>query len=359
MHDALTGLLARRPVAERETWRSLWDRLGDGSLDKEQAVALLASLTTRLPGPETLHALRESLLERRPAVPAGHWHGTVNVVGTGGGPATFNISTASAFVAAAMGVRVVKSGSRAYTSGLGSVDLLERLGVRPTASYEQTERALDQYGIAFTGPFVYPVELARLARTIAPTGMKPFGRFLNALGPFLADLPTAAQVTGVSHTMPHAALRALADRVTDRRIWLTTNPEGADELLPFTDNTIHTNDPDDREILLKAGQLAGQEGSFDELSPVAATAAAGHFLDVLGGDTTATVTRTLCLNAAALAVASGHITGWRPAFAAAERAVAGGAARELAERMRTRTAPAGAGAGAGAGIGAGTGARHG
>lgn len=340
MHDALTGLLARRPVAERETWRSLWDRLGDGTLGKEQAVALLASLTTRLPGPETLRALLDSLLERRPAAPAGRWEAAVNVVGTGGGPATFNISTASAFVAAAAGVRVVKTGSRAYTSSLGSVDLLERLGVRPTSSYEHTERTLEEYGIAFAGPFVYPAELTRLARTVAPLSMKPFGRFLNALGPFLADLPVTAQVTGVSHTMPLPALRALADTVTDRRIWLTTNTAGADELLPFADNTVHTNDHT-AAIPLEAGALLPADGSLDELRPVAPADAAGHFLDVLSGAAGATATRTVCLNAAALAVASGHSDGWPAALAAAERAVTGGAARELAERMRAaRTAAA-------------------
>ena len=41
---------------------------------------------------------------------------TVNIVGTGGGPSTFNLSTASAFVGAALGARVIKTGSRAYTS---------------------------------------------------------------------------------------------------------------------------------------------------------------------------------------------------------------------------------------------------
>ncbi|MFC8914734.1 hypothetical protein ACFT5C_03090 [Streptomyces sp. NPDC057116] len=339
MHDALTGLLARRPVAERETWRSLWDRLGDGTLGKEQAVALLASLTTRLPGPETLRALLDSLLERRPAAPAGRWGATVNVVGTGGGPATFNISTASAFVAAAAGVRVVKTGSRAYTSRLGSVDLLERLGVRPTASYAHTERTLEEYGIAFAGPFVYPAELARLARTVAPLGMKPFGGFLNALGPFLADLPVTAQVTGVSRTMPLPALRDLAATVTDRRVWLTTSTEGADELLPFADNTLHTATGT---LVLKAGELLPAGGSLDELRPADPAAATGHFLDVLSGAAGATATRTVCLNAAALAVASGHATDWPTALAAAERAVATGAARELAERMRAaRTTAAG------------------
>ncbi|WP_446040728.1 hypothetical protein [Streptomyces sp. SID1121] len=333
MHLAILGLLEQRAPVGRETWRSFWDELGDGSLDRAQAVALLTSLATRLPDHETLRHLLDSLAERRPARPADRWPGTVNVVGTGGGPRTFNISTASAFVAAAAGVRVVKTGSRAYSSSLGSVDLLERLGIRLTSSYEQTAETLERYGIAFAGPFVYPAQLTRLARTVAPLSMKPFGRFLNALGPFLADLPVTAQVTGVSAGAPLTGLRALAGTVTDRTLWLTSNDRGADELLGFADNTVHTNAGD--EFTVKAGELVSSEGGFDDLAPAADPASApDHFLSVLGGAAGEVATRTVCLNAAALAVASGHLTDWKRAVEAAEEAVRGGAARALAERIR-------------------------
>ncbi|MFC9648360.1 anthranilate phosphoribosyltransferase [Streptomyces sp. NPDC056937] len=340
MHDALTGLLERRAPVGLDTWRSFWDQLGDGGLDRAQSLALLTSLATALPGHDTLRPLLDSLAERRPARPAGRWPGTVNVVGTGGGPKTFNISTASAFVAAATGVRVVKTGSRAYTSSLGSVDLLERLGVRLTSSYDQTADTLDRYGIAFAGPFVYPAQLTRLARTIAPTSMKPFGRFLNALGPFLADLPVTAQVTGVSANAPVAVLRSLAETEPrpGRTLWLTTNDRGADELLGFADNTIHTHDG--RELHIPAGELVPSDGDFDDLGPARDPASApAHFLSVLDGTEGEVATRTVCLNAAALAVASGHTTDWTRAVAAALEAVRSGAARALAERVRAGTRP--------------------
>ncbi|MFJ6700910.1 hypothetical protein ACIQM4_33345 [Streptomyces sp. NPDC091272] len=332
MHDALTGLLRQAPV-DRETWRSWWDQLGDGRLDQTQAVALLASLTSRIPDHETLRHLLDSLAERRsPLAVSTPWEGTVNVVGTGGGPRTFNISTASAFVAAAAGVKVVKTGSRAYTSSLGSVDLLERLGVRLTSSYAQTEDTLAAYGIAFAGPFVYPVQLTRLARTVAPLSMKPFGRFLNALGPFLAELPVAAQVTGVSAAAPLDTLRALAASHPGRRIWLTANDTGADELLPFATNTVHG--PNARDRIIRPGQLAPADGSFGDLRPAADPAdAPGHFLSVLAGTAGRVATRTVCLGAAALAVASGTRRDWPSAVALAEHAVRSGAAHDLARRI--------------------------
>ncbi|MET9324284.1 hypothetical protein ABZX75_29590 [Streptomyces sp. NPDC003038] len=333
MHDALTALLEQHAPVGRETWRTWWDQLGDGSLDKAEVLALLASLTSRLPDHHTLRHLLDSLAERRPAPPATTcWQGTVNVVGTGGGPRTFNISTAAAFVAAAAGVKVVKTGSRAYTSSLGSVDLLERLGIRLTSSYAQTEDTLAAYGIAFAGPFVYPAQLTRLARTVAPLSMKPFGRFLNALGPFFADLPVTAQVTGVSAAAPVDTLRRLAASTTSRRIWLTSNDTGADELLPFATNTIHG----DRSLtrIIRPGELTPPDGSFGDLRPAAEAAAApGHFLSVLSGTAGRVATRTVCLGAAALVVASGTRRDWPSALSLAEAAVSSGAARDLADRL--------------------------
>ncbi|MBW5481293.1 anthranilate phosphoribosyltransferase [Streptomyces bambusae] len=350
MHDALTGLLQQQAPVGRETWRSWWDQLGAGSLDKAEVVALLASLTSRLPDHDTLRHLLDSLAERR--TPAGTggadgtagidrttWQGTVNVVGTGGGPKTFNISTASAFVAAATGVKVVKTGSRAYTSSLGSVDLLERLGVRLTSSYAQTEDTLATHGIAFAGPFVYPAQLTRLARTVAPIGMKPFGRFLNALGPFLADLPVTAQVTGVSAAAPLDVLRELAASTTTRRIWLVSNDTGADELLPFATNTVHGERSLTR--IVRPGELTPGDGSFADLRPAADPAGAvEHFRSVLAGTAGAVATRTVSLGAAALAVAAGTRRDWLSAVAEAQEAIRSGAALDLADRLAAAGRPA-------------------
>lgn len=335
MHEAVTGLLDQRVVGP-DAWRSLWDELDAGRLDRAECVALLASLTTALPGHETLAALLASLDERRPAA-GDRWPGSVNIVGTGGGPSTFNISTAAAFVAAAMGVRVVKTGSRAYSSRFGSIDLLDRLGVTLTRSHEHTAHTLDRFGIAFTGPYVYPRQLTQLARTIVPVGMRSFGRFLNALGPLLTGLPVTAQVTGVSSPERLITLRQLALTVTDRLIWLCANDIGADELLSFADNMIYANDG--AETNLWPGRFTPAEGSVRDLRPVDDDEQlVPHFLDVLSGAAGEVAGNAVCLNAAALAVASGHLADWAAAVEAANEAVRSGAARDLVDRMSARQA---------------------
>ncbi|MFJ7274355.1 anthranilate phosphoribosyltransferase [Kitasatospora sp. NPDC098663] len=341
MHEVLRALIGRdRAVVDQEMWGSFWDQLRDGALRSGETVALLSSLSTRMPDRDTLVAMLRSLDERRPAV-AARLDRTANIVGTGGGPATFNISTAAAFVAAALGVRVVKTGSRAYTSTCGSHDLLDRLGIRTTTSYEQTDDLLERFGIAFPGNFVYPREVALLARSIVPMDLRMIGGFINSVGPFLAAVPVSAQLVGVSDHSLLPVLGQVAATVADRRIWLCTNELGVDELVGSVDNVVLSNDGTDA-IRLRAEAPEAPANGTDPITGLRPTGegedVVDHFLAVLSGDGTALATRTVRLNAAALAVASGLIDGWPEAIRAADDALRSGAARDLVDRLRAHPA---------------------
>ncbi|MFS8096828.1 hypothetical protein LFM09_06765 [Lentzea alba] len=324
-HDLLDALVNRRRRVEPEMCRSFWDRLHDRQVDRAEAAAVLAALSTAMPDPATVTTVVASLHERRPS----HHHvfpAAVNIVGTGGGPRTANISTAAAFVAASTGVQVVKTGSRASSGGVGSINLLDRLGVSLTRSYDETADQLHRFGIAFAGYFVYPTELTRLARTVLPLDLRTIGRWINTVGPFLADMPVSAQLTGVSDPTHLPALRALADAQPEKRFWLCSNELRADELLSFTPNSVH-GDRDFRMSPVGRGDLTGLAAAPDD-------DVVEHFLELLAGRAPAAAVDTVCLNAAALAVAAGREPGFPAALQAAREAVSDGAALALAERMR-------------------------
>lgn len=74
----------------------------------------------------------------------------LDIVGTGGDKSnSFNISTTSAFVAAAAGVTIVKHGNRAASSKCGTADCLEALGVKIDCKPEVMKKSLDENNIAF------------------------------------------------------------------------------------------------------------------------------------------------------------------------------------------------------------------
>jgi anthranilate phosphoribosyltransferase len=331
MPDLLDALINRRRPVDLEMCRAFWDRLGNGKLHPGEAAALLASLSTAMPPARTVEILVRSLDERRPQ-PSHRFPGAVNVVGTGGGPHTFNISTAAAFVAAAMGVPVVKTGSRGYTSRMGSFDLLDCLGIPLTTSYQQTSELLDRYSIACAGYFVYPAELAALARVVAPLQMRTLGRFVNTVGPFLAAMPVSAQLTGVSEHSYLATLRYLAAQQAPKRVWLCTNGLGADELISVTDNLVH--DVGAGQFHVRPGAVGLGGGTLPDLLAAPDDTTVERFLNVLGGKGQSAAVATVCLNAAALAVAAGAVEDWASAVSRAREAVDGGAAVDLVHRIR-------------------------
>ncbi len=335
MSDVLAALVNRDHPVDVDMWRCFWDRLRGGRLRRGEAVALLASLSTRPPDDATLRALLTSLHEPMPR-PAVHFPSAVNIVGTGGGPKTFNISTAAAFVAAALGVRVVKTGSRAYSSRHGSMDLLQYLSIPLAHSYEQIDEMLEHFGIACAGYFVYPMELGLLAKSILPLDMRVIGRFVNSIGPFLATIPVSAQLTGVSDYALLLSLRALAAGRADKRIWLCVNDCGADELISFSDNVIHPNDGG-ADIHLAPGMFGFDTGTLTDLRPVADDAlVVDHFLAQLSGGGSRAALQTICLNAAALAVLSGVISDWSAALQAARAVMERGAVTRLVNQIRNR-----------------------
>jgi anthranilate phosphoribosyltransferase len=329
----LADLVAHKYPISEEVWGNFWDRLGARELEQGEALAVVCSLTTLTPDGESVSALLRSLQERNPR-PDPPSQPTVNIVGTGGGPSTFNLSTASAFVGASMGARVIKTGSRAYASKTGSVDLLDRLGITLTTSYEQTEEMLETLGMACAGPFVYPKELRLLARNILPFGMKQMGRFFNLVGPFLGAVPVTTQITGTSDHSVVPMFKALASGDSTRRYWLTWNELGVDELLSIVDSQVYDTGRGE-EFTLSPTEIGLAGGTFDELKPVDdIDSTVPHFMSLIGGEGPTAAIESIKLNAGALAINAGIAGDWPDALRMAGDAMAAGEPARLIESMR-------------------------
>jgi anthranilate phosphoribosyltransferase len=338
--EALEALVTQSYPIPAEVWGDFWDRLASKELHPGEALAVVTSLTSRLPDGASVSTLLSSLRERNPQ-PDAPARPTVNIVGTGGGPSTFNLSTASAFVAAAMGARVIKTGSRAYASRTGSVDLLDRLGIPQTTSYEQTEEMLEEFGIACAGPFVYPKELRLLARAILPFGMKTVGRFFNVIGPFLAAIPVTTQITGASDHSVLPTFRQLVAEDRSKRFWICSNELGVDELLSITESLVYDSGTNE-EFTLDPRELGLGAGSFDDLLPVEdLDNTVSNFLSLIGGDGPPAALESIRLNAGALAMNGGVVDDWPAALKLAAEVMNSGEPASLIERMR---APATSGA---------------
>ena len=159
---------------------------------------MLASLLTALKikgeTPEEIAGAAEALLAEARDFPSPDY-AFCDIVGTGGdGLNTINVSTTSALVAAACGLKVAKHGNRSVSSKSGSSDLLDKMGIKVDMSPAQARRCLDELGVCFLFAPQYhagvrhamPVRQALKTRTL-----------FNVLGPLINPARPSFQLMGV------------------------------------------------------------------------------------------------------------------------------------------------------------------
>ena len=119
----------------------------------------------------------------------------MDTCGTGGGLSTFNISTAVAFVAAAAGIKVAKTGSKSSTTLSGSADVLEALGVQINQTPRGMEKMIEEVGIGFLyAPLFNPV-MKKMIDPEKDLGIKTI--FYTIIGPLVNPANATRHVMGV------------------------------------------------------------------------------------------------------------------------------------------------------------------
>ena len=119
----------------------------------------------------------------------------LDTCGTGGdGTSTFNVSTATAFVAAGAGIKVAKHGNRAVSSRCGSADVLLSLGVKLDINNASVERCIQEVGIGFLYAPLYHGAMKYAAGPRQEIGLRTI---FNLLGPLTNPAGATAQVLGV------------------------------------------------------------------------------------------------------------------------------------------------------------------
>ncbi len=152
----------------------------------------------------------------------------VDTCGTGGDSSgTFNISTASAIVAAAAGARVAKHGNRSVSSSSGSADVLEAAGVRLDLGAEQVKRCIDTVGVGF---LFAPQHHSAMKHAIGPRREMAVRTVFNLLGPLTNPAGAPNQVVGVfSNTWVEPLARVL-QRLGSEHVLVVHAEDGLDEI---------------------------------------------------------------------------------------------------------------------------------
>jgi len=223
--DSLEHLLTRRHLPT-DRLRTLFHDIMAGRCSEAEIAALLVGLRMAGETAESLATVASVLREHMVGWDPGC--DVLDTCGTGGdGLTTFNISTATAFVLAGSGVRVVKHGNRSVSSKSGSSDVLTALGVPLENDPVQLRRRLDEAGMAFCfAPHFHPA-----MKHVAPV-RKALGipTIFNCLGPLINPAGAKRQLLGVGRADLMEPMAGALALLGTQRALLVHGRDGLDEV---------------------------------------------------------------------------------------------------------------------------------
>lgn len=152
----------------------------------------------------------------------------VDTCGTGGdGQNTFNISTASAIVAAAAGVKIAKHGNKSISSKSGSSDLLEYSGIKIDLDEEQSKKCFDNHGITFMFAPKYHKAMKNVANVRKNIKTRTI---FNVLGPLSNPANAKFQVLGVYEKKLVLPIAEVIKELGVKRALVVHSEDGLDEI---------------------------------------------------------------------------------------------------------------------------------
>jgi len=194
--EILTKLAGRQDLIPAEA-RDVMRIIMEGKASQAQIGAFLLALRMKGETADEIAAFARVMRDNALSVKPRTVRMLVDTCGTGGdGAQTFNISTASAIVAAGGGCMIVKHGNRGVSSRCGSADVLAALGVNLIVDPHVQEDIVERAGIAF---FFAPAYHPAMKHVMAARQEIGCRTVFNVLGPLSNPAGAGAQVLGVYH----------------------------------------------------------------------------------------------------------------------------------------------------------------
>ena len=324
--EATLGRIASGEDLAADEMAAVIDAIMRGQWPDAQIALLLTAL--RAKGESCGEVAGAAMALRRHMTPiATRRSGLVDTCGTGGdGSQTFNISTAAAIVAAAVGVPVAKHGNRAATSRSGSADVLAALGVDVNAPLEAVERSLDESGLCFCFAPLFHGAMKRVSTVRKQLG---FPTIFNLLGPLANPARAPYQLIGVGRPELRPLLADALVLLGGERAIVVHGRDGLDEVtLAAATDVSEVRGGKVREFVWTPEDFGLQRQNLESLRIDGPEASAAIIRDVLAGRP-GPARDIVTLNAAAALWVADFSSQPAACAAAAKAAIDSGAAARL------------------------------
>lgn len=233
--EAIVKLVNKQDLTYDEAY-AVMNEIMSGETSATQNAAFLAALSTKSARAETKDEIAGCAAAMRAHAVKVDAGDVMEIVGTGGdGAHTFNISTVSALVTAAGGVRIAKHGNRAASSGCGTADCLEALGANIRQSPDKCREMLDKVGMCFLFAQEYHASMRYVGAIRRELG---FRTVFNILGPLTNPASPSTQLLGVYDEYLVEPLAAVLTDLGVRRGMVVYGKDKMDEISVSAPTTV-------------------------------------------------------------------------------------------------------------------------
>tara|TARA_B100000575_G_scaffold282005_1_gene273194 strand:- start:6596 stop:7588 length:993 start_codon:yes stop_codon:yes gene_type:complete len=326
MKEILNRLIAYKSLNEKES-KDILIKISNGELNNSQISSFLTIYMMRNITLQELKGFRDALIELCIKVNLKEFD-TIDLCGTGGdGKDTFNISTLASFVTAGSGCKVAKHGNYGVSSGCGSSNVLESLGLKFTNNNDILRKAIDKSGICFLHAPLFHPAMKNVAPIRRELGMKTF---FNMLGPLVNPSKPKKQIVGVFNLELARIYNYLLQK-TDTKYSIIYSFDGYDEISLTNDTKIYSNNLEknytSKDFGLNDIKPNEIKGGSDILS------SSKIFMNVLNGLGTQSQNNVVCANAG-VAISTSKNISISEGFEAAKESLQSGKALKSFNKLK-------------------------
>jgi len=259
----------------------------------------------------------------------------VDTAGTGGDSSgSFNISTASAIVAAAAGAHVAKHGNRSMTSNSGSADVLEAAGVKLDIDPAQIGECIEQVGVGF---MFAPAHHGAMKHAIGPRREMAVRTVFNVLGPLTNPAGAPNQIIGVFDGELVEPIARVLQQLGSRHVMVVHADDGMDEIsISAPTRVAELKDGEVSSYSVTPADFDMQATAVDALKVNSAEESLAMIRTVLA-DQAGPARDIVCLNSGAAIYVSGRAATLAEGVDAARAAISSGKAAAVLENLVART----------------------
>ncbi len=333
IQQAIKAVISRQDLS-REEMTDVMQKIMTGEATPSQIGGFLVGLRMKTETVDEITAAASVMRELATKVETTSDY-LVDTCGTGGDSSgSFNISTASAIVAAAAGAHVAKHGNRSVSSKSGSADVLEAAGVNLGVTPERVGQCIDEVGVGFL--FAQNHHSA-MRHAIGPRKEMAVRTVFNVLGPLTNPAAAPNQVIGVFAKELVEPVANVLQQLGSRHVMVVHADDGMDEISISTGTFVaelkngevksYEINPSDFGLQIADISTIRVDGVGESLAMINSVFdnKPGAALDIV------------CLNAGAAIYVSGLAESHQQGIELAQQAIANGSAKDVLNNLVSKT----------------------